>query len=71
VWEETSASGSTLGHKAILLWEEWSAVQQLQQGTSRTEQQQQSFRWEKPLHGWYKCNVDAALHQSMNKISIG
>jgi hypothetical protein len=71
VWEETNAPGCSLGYKSIQLWQEWVAVQQLQQGTHGIEQQLQHLRWEKPLHGWYKCNVDAAFHQSLNKTSTG
>jgi hypothetical protein len=60
-----------LGIKARHLWEEWNSVQRHQHVTTNTEQQQQLVRWEKPLFGWYKCNVDAAFHQALNKTSIG
>ncbi|KAK2377588.1 hypothetical protein QL285_078243 [Trifolium repens] len=46
-------------------------VQQLQQGTTTSAQQQYNTRWEKPMLGWFKCNVDAAFHQNSNKTSTG
>jgi ribonuclease HI len=70
VWEELSEPGRTLGYKTRQLWDDWAAVQQLQQGVTRPGQQQPS-RWEKPMIGWLKCNVDAAFHQNMNKTSAG
>jgi hypothetical protein len=71
VWEDKSEQGRTLGYKAHQLWYEWAAVQQFQQATPRSEQQQRIIKWEKPMLGWYKCNVDAAFHQNLNKTSTG
>jgi ribonuclease HI len=71
VWEDKSEQGRTLGYKAHQLWYEWAAVQQFQQATARSEQQQRIIKWEKPMLGWYKCNVDAAFHQNLNKTSTG
>jgi hypothetical protein len=71
VWNDTSEPGRMLGIKARHLWEEWNSVQRHQQATTNTEQRQQLVRLGKPLFGWYKCNVDAAFHQALNKTSIG
>jgi ribonuclease HI len=70
-WEDICESGISLGMKACDLWESWNSVQQVQQGITTSEQQQHNLRWEKPLPGWYKCNVDAAFHQELNKTSTG
>jgi ribonuclease HI len=71
VWDDMSEHGCTLGYKSKHLWDEWAAVQQLQQATPTHIQQQQHIRWEKPMFGWYKCNVDAAFHKNLNKTSTG
>jgi hypothetical protein len=26
--------------------------------------------WQRPPHGWYKCNVDAGFHKKLNKTSV-
>jgi ribonuclease HI len=71
VWDEISEPGHVLGFKALKFWDDWIMVQQLQQGTTTSEQQQYNTRWEKPMFGWFKCNVDAAFHQNSNKTSTG
>jgi hypothetical protein len=71
VWNDVNEPGRSLGLKARFLWDEWFAVQQLQHGMHRTEQQQQLIRWQKPSHGCYKCNVDAGFHKELNKTSTG
>ncbi|MCH94197.1 ribonuclease H protein, partial [Trifolium medium] len=73
VWNDTRESGRSLGFKARLLWEEWAAVQQVQQPTEsiNQQQQQQLHSWNKPPVGWYKCNVDAGFHKEVNKTSFG
>jgi hypothetical protein len=71
VWNDTSEPGRMLGLKARHLWDEWNSVQRHQQATTNPEQQQRLVRWEKPLSGCYKCNVDAAFHQDLNKTSTG
>jgi ribonuclease HI len=71
VWNESSESGRMLGFKARHLWEDWDAVQKIQQRNVNSDQQQLVVRWEKPMPGWYKCNVDAAFHQELNKTSTG
>jgi hypothetical protein len=38
-------------------------------GRQHSQQQLQPIRWQKPLQGWYKCNVDATFHQELNKTS--
>jgi hypothetical protein len=69
VWNQTKEEGRTIGFKARYSWEDWNAVQQIQHGNNNSVQQQQVVRWEKPLPEWYKCNVDAAFHQELNKTS--
>jgi hypothetical protein len=41
--------------------EEWYEIQQAKYGPSQTAQQQEVYRWEKPQHGWFKCNIDAGF----------
>ncbi|PNX61250.1 cytochrome p450, partial [Trifolium pratense] len=71
VWNGTNEPGRSLGIKARVLWEEWSSVQQVQQGQAHSAQQQHIIRWQAPDPGWYKCNVDAGFHQAINKTSTG
>jgi hypothetical protein len=72
VWNETSEPGRMLGFKARHVWDDWHSVQRIQHGTTSSDQQQHIIiRWEKPLSGWYKCNVDAAFHKEINKTSTG
>jgi hypothetical protein len=61
VWCDTKETGRNLGLKARHLWEEWYEIQQAKYGPSQTAQQQQVYRWEKPQHGWFKCNIDAGF----------
>jgi hypothetical protein len=71
VWNDVSESGHNLGYKSRALWDEWKLVYQQKNSAGTPLQQQQNLRWEKPMFGWYKCNVDAAFHQELNKISTG
>jgi hypothetical protein len=69
VWNDMADTGRSLGVKARHLWEEWAAVQQLQHIPVNSSQVQQVLRRQRPSQGWYKCNVDAAFHQEINKTS--
>jgi ribonuclease HI len=71
VWNDVAEPGRSLGVKAKLLWEEWNLAQQQQPGRQHITQQQHVISWEKPVHGWLKCNVDAAFHKQLNKTSSG
>jgi ribonuclease HI len=71
VWNETSETGRMLGFKAKHAWEEWHSVQRIQHGTTNSNQQLHVISWQKPLPGWFKCNVDAAFHKEINKTSTG
>jgi hypothetical protein len=57
--------------KARYLWEEWHLVQQQQPTVGFHEQQHHILTWERPLCGWYKCNIDAAFYQELNKTCTG
>jgi hypothetical protein len=69
VWNDMADLGRSLGFKARRLWEEWTAIQQVQHVSVRSLQLQPVLQWQKPPHGWYKCNVDAGFHQGTNKTS--
>jgi hypothetical protein len=72
VWNDTNEPGRVLGVKARHLWEDWIAVQHVQQQYHSADQQHQTMRWEKPEQGWLKCNTDAAFHSNLNKlVSVG
>ncbi|MCI36461.1 polynucleotidyl transferase ribonuclease H fold, partial [Trifolium medium] len=71
VWNDTIEEGRCLGMKAWHLWQEWKSVQQHKHNTPAPVQQQQPLFWQKPMEGWYKCNVDAGFHQDLNKTSAG
>jgi ribonuclease HI len=70
VWNDVAEPGRSLGVKAKLMWDEWNLAQQ-QQPRQHITQQQHVFSWERPVHGWLKCNVDAAFHKHLNKTSSG
>ncbi|GAU50545.1 hypothetical protein TSUD_409890 [Trifolium subterraneum] len=71
VWNHTKESGQQLGVKTTCLWSEWRVVQD-SNNISRTRLQvQQHIAWQKPLHGHYKCNVDAGFHDAEGKTSAG
>jgi hypothetical protein len=42
-------------------------MQTVQHERHHNVQQQQVLHWQKPMQGWYKCNVDAGFHKEMNK----
>jgi hypothetical protein len=69
VWNDTNDSGHNLGFKAWHLWDDWYAVQQVQHVAAGVNQNQQEISWQKPVLGWYKCNVDADFHREINKTS--
>jgi ribonuclease HI len=71
VWSDISEPGRSLGLKSKYLWDDWHMVQEQQHVLHHSEQQQQRLTWEKPMSGWYKCNIDAAFHQAINKTSTG
>jgi hypothetical protein len=53
------------------LWNEWNDVQRVQHGQRQTAQHQQLYRWEKPQHGWFKCNIDADFYRGLNMTTTG
>jgi ribonuclease HI len=71
VWNAMQENGRHLGMKALHLWNEWNDVQWVQHGQRRTPQHQQLLRWEKPQHGWFKCNIDAGFYRDLNTTTTG
>jgi hypothetical protein len=71
VWNDNAEPGTCLGIKAKLLWEDWKLAQHQQQDRRQNLQQQHPITRQKPIQGWYKCNVDAAFHKHLNKTSTG
>jgi ribonuclease HI len=71
VWSASHDTGRNLGFKSRYLWDEWNDVQQATHVSRQVGQQQQSYRWEKPHQGWYKCNVDAGFYKELNKTTTG
>ncbi|MCH81027.1 cytochrome P450, partial [Trifolium medium] len=71
VWNDATESGQGLGYKAKQLWHDWFSVQTLQNGRHQNPEQLQPIQWQKPSHGWFKCNVDAGFHKELNKTSSG
>ncbi|KAK2444482.1 hypothetical protein QL285_015507 [Trifolium repens] len=69
VWNDTNDPGRNLGFKVRHLWEDWYDVQQVQHDAGGLNQNQQALAWQKPILGWYKCNVDAGFHREINKTS--
>ncbi|PNX69957.1 hypothetical protein L195_g057004 [Trifolium pratense] len=43
------------------MWQAWFEARQMQQSIS-SPVNRSTVRWEKPLEGWIKCNVDAAIY---------
>ncbi|PNX57741.1 pentatricopeptide repeat-containing protein, partial [Trifolium pratense] len=71
VWNSSKEPGQSLGFKTRQLWNDWHAMQQVQQNSRQITQLQQHITWKKPPHNWYKCNVDAGFHKNVNKTSTG
>jgi ribonuclease HI len=71
VWNDVAEPGRGLGIKAKLLWEDWKLAQHQQHDRHQIMQQQHTITWQKPIQGWYKCNVDAAFHKQLHKTSTG
>ncbi|MCI22057.1 60S ribosomal protein L23, partial [Trifolium medium] len=71
VWNNLKEPGRSLGFKSRQLWNDWYALQQVQQNPHLITQQQQLITWQKPPINWYKCNVDAGFHKDVNKTSTG
>jgi ribonuclease HI len=70
VWNQEKELGQHLGYKAMALWYEWKAVQQV--SSAGTQQvQQQHLSWQPPPRGKYKCNVDVGIHKDARKTSFG
>jgi hypothetical protein len=57
VWNDNAEPGTCLGIKAKLLWEDWKLAQHQQQDRRQNLQQQHPITRQKPIQGWYKCNV--------------
>jgi ribonuclease HI len=71
VWNDVAESGTSLGFKAKQLWQEWYLVNSQQPGRVHRARQQHATTWQKPIQGWYKCNVDAGFHKELSKTSAG
>jgi ribonuclease HI len=71
VWNAMQENGRHLGLKERHLWNEWNDVQRVQHGQRQTAQHQQLHRWEKPQHGWFKCNIDAVFYRDLNTTTTG
>jgi ribonuclease HI len=70
LWNAAQDTGRNLGFKTRYLWDEWNDVQQVTH-RSRNSEQQQHHSWEKPPHGWFKCNIDAGFYKDANKTTTG
>jgi hypothetical protein len=57
VWNDVAEPGRILGFKAKQIYEEWKAVQHLQNQDQQGVQQHHQHTWQVPPHGWLKCNV--------------
>ncbi|XP_045811195.1 uncharacterized protein LOC123905578 [Trifolium pratense] len=72
VWNNVKDSGQQLCGKAMHLWNEWDAVQQIRdRNNSRPQVHQQNTQWKQPEFGWLKCNVDAGFHIEQGVTSAG
>jgi ribonuclease HI len=71
VWNNVAEPGRSLGFKAKHMWEEWHFVNNQQPGRHMNMQQQHEIKWQKPIQGWFKCNVDAGFHKELSKTSTG
>jgi hypothetical protein len=57
VWNDVAEPGRILGFKAKQIYEEWKAVQHLQNQDQQSVQQHHQHTWQVPPHGWLTCNV--------------
>jgi hypothetical protein len=71
VWNGDAEPGGNLGFRAKYLWEEWLLFNKQQPGSQQIARQQHDIIWQKPIQGWYKCNVDAGFHRELSKTSTG
>ncbi|PNX80161.1 putative LRR receptor-like protein kinase [Trifolium pratense] len=58
--EDVNVAGR-VGQRSFSMWQAWFEARQMQQSIS-SPVNRSTVRWEKPLEGWIKCNVDAAIY---------
>lgn len=49
----------------------WARLRNQRSSAGNIQQQSEEIRWHKPIAGWYKCNIDAAMFNTNNKYGLG
>ncbi|XP_058783150.1 uncharacterized protein LOC131657808 [Vicia villosa] len=68
VWQNEKEDATTLGVKAIQIWNDWF---QAQDNSTNNARAQQALVWSAPSVGWLKCNVDAAFNNNNDTTDRG
>ncbi|XP_058759302.1 uncharacterized protein LOC131632582 [Vicia villosa] len=68
VWQNEKDDATTLGVKAIQIWNDWF---QAQDNSTNNARAQQALVWSAPSVGWLKCNVDAAFNNNNDTTNRG
>jgi len=79
VWNDETETSAKVVEKAINMVEDWKMVNapdvlishsHHHQETASTSQQHR-IKWQPPVIGRYKCNIDAAFSSQVNRTGIG
>ncbi|XP_024632220.1 uncharacterized protein [Medicago truncatula] len=70
VWNELTDAQRFVFDRAKTLLDDWKTAKDFCQPTSNMQRPVQYPRWQKPLEGRFKCNIDASFSKHLNRVGI-
>jgi len=71
VWNEVIDTQRFVFERAKTLPDDWKTTKDFRQPTSSMQRPVQYPRWQKPMEGRFKCNIDASFSKHLNRVGIG
>lgn len=71
IWNNLSETCQSICVRADSLLESWKRTQNIKQNGQQPPVTANNVRWQKPVAGRYKCNLDASFSSEQNKVGIG
>jgi ribonuclease HI len=71
IWNDISDTCQTICDRATTFLASWMNAQEVKAAATANTARPQIETWLKPSEGRYKCNVDAAFSENMDRVGIG
>jgi hypothetical protein len=71
IWNEVIDAQCFVFERAKTLLQDWLAAKDFRQQSANIQRPTENPRWQKPLEGRFKCNIDASFSRRLNRIGIG